>query len=60
MGSIEPKHQPFVQVVIIGAGLAGLDMGIGLKRKYNFHDFLIFERNTGHGGTWFDNDCKLT
>ncbi|KAI9046091.1 flavin-containing monooxygenase [Aspergillus affinis] len=47
---------PFRQVVIIGAGFGGLAMACELKRKLNFHDFIIYERNPGLGGTWYDNN----
>ena len=52
------KMLPFRQVVIIGAGLAGLDIACELKRKRNCHDFLVFDRNPALGGTWYDNNCK--
>jgi cation diffusion facilitator CzcD-associated flavoprotein CzcO len=45
------RDLPFRQVVITGAGLAGLDMGCELKRKLNFHDFVIFDRNPALGRT---------
>jgi len=57
---MEAKDEPdvsFRQIVIIGAGLGGLAMGCELKRKLNFHDFIIYERNEGLGGTWYDNNC---
>jgi len=41
-------------VVIIGAGIAGLCMGIQL-RKLGIDDFVIFEKADGIGGTWRDN-----
>ncbi len=41
-------------VVIIGAGIAGLCMGIQL-RKLGIDDFVIFEKAAGIGGTWRDN-----
>ncbi|KAH8698216.1 hypothetical protein GQ44DRAFT_832214 [Phaeosphaeriaceae sp. PMI808] len=44
------------QVVIIGAGFGGLAMACELKRKLNFHDFVIYERDAGLGGTWYYND----
>ena len=58
MASEKSQRLPFRQVVIIGAGLAGLDMGCELKRKLNFHDFVIFDRNPALGGTWYDNNCE--
>lgn len=41
-------------VVVIGAGIAGLCMGIQL-RKMGIDDFVIFEKADGVGGTWRDN-----
>ncbi|KAF2875790.1 hypothetical protein BDV95DRAFT_281774 [Massariosphaeria phaeospora] len=47
---------PFRQVVIIGAGFGGLVMACELNRKLNFNDFVIYERNSGIGGTWHENN----
>ena len=52
------QYVPFRQAIIIGAGLAGLDIACEFKRKLNFHDFVIYDSNPGLGGTWFDNNCK--
>src|ERR1700690_700359 len=41
-------------VLIVGAGFAGLCMGIRLKQA-GFHDFTILEQSGGLGGTWRDN-----
>jgi len=41
-------------VVILGAGMSGICMGILLKRA-GFEDFTIVERSTAVGGTWWDN-----
>ncbi len=43
-----------VEFAIIGAGFAGLGMGIRLKMAGK-HDFVIFERAEEIGGTWRDN-----
>lgn len=40
-----------LSVAIIGAGPGGLALGI-LLRKAGFHDFTIFDREDGVGGTW--------
>jgi cation diffusion facilitator CzcD-associated flavoprotein CzcO len=40
--------------VIIGAGFAGICMGIKLKQA-GFNNFVILERNQQLGGTWYDN-----
>ncbi|KAM7210836.1 hypothetical protein V8F06_013778 [Rhypophila decipiens] len=47
---------PFRQVVIIGAGLAGLNVACRLLTKLNFDDFVIYDRYPGLGGTWYEND----
>ncbi|OLZ61271.1 hypothetical protein AV521_43865 [Streptomyces sp. IMTB 2501] len=41
-------------VVVIGAGFAGLAMGIRLKQAGR-HDFVILERAADLGGTWREN-----
>ena len=40
--------------LIIGAGFAGICVGIQLK-KAGFNNFIILERNSHLGGTWYDN-----
>ncbi|MCU1445587.1 NAD(P)/FAD-dependent oxidoreductase [Cryobacterium sp.] len=45
------KH---VDVAVIGAGFAGIGMGIRLRRR-GIRSFLIFERADSLGGTWRDN-----
>ena len=42
------------RIVIIGAGLSGIGMGIKLRR-HGVEDFVIFERAADIGGTWRDN-----
>jgi cation diffusion facilitator CzcD-associated flavoprotein CzcO len=43
-----------VQIVIAGAGLAGLGMAIALRRD-GIEDFVVLERADDLGGTWRDN-----
>lgn len=43
-----------VDVLVVGAGFAGIGMGIQLKRQ-GTHSFLILERASQVGGTWRDN-----
>ena len=40
--------------IIIGAGFAGLGMGIALKRA-GFHDFVLLEKSGDVGGCWREN-----
>ncbi|PLB51297.1 FAD/NAD(P)-binding domain-containing protein [Aspergillus steynii IBT 23096] len=42
-------------VVIIGAGISGLCMAIDLLRKTSCRNFVILEKGSQVGGTWFDN-----
>ncbi|CAN5163786.1 NAD(P)/FAD-dependent oxidoreductase [soil metagenome] len=49
--SAGPEHR---DVVIVGAGFAGIGAGIRLKRR-GIHSFLILERADEVGGTWRDN-----
>lgn len=44
----------YAEVLIIGAGFAGLGMGAQLRR-HDRKDFLIIERASEVGGTWRDN-----
>jgi cation diffusion facilitator CzcD-associated flavoprotein CzcO len=46
--------QEILEVAILGAGVAGICMGIQL-RKAGFTRFRIFEKAGGVGGTWRDN-----
>ncbi|KAJ3302598.1 hypothetical protein HDV03_004849 [Kappamyces sp. JEL0829] len=43
------------EIIIIGAGIAGLGLGMQLKRKLGCADFEIYEKGSGLGGTWFFN-----
>jgi cation diffusion facilitator CzcD-associated flavoprotein CzcO len=42
------------QVIIIGAGMSGLCMGVRLQQQ-GITDFVILEKSAGVGGTWYDN-----
>ena len=42
------------EVVVLGAGMSGLCMGVGLRRA-GIDDFVIVEQSAGIGGTWWDN-----
>jgi 4-hydroxyacetophenone monooxygenase len=49
----EPSELRSFKVLVIGAGLGGLNAGIQLQ-KAGF-DFLIVDKNAGVGGTWYQN-----
>lgn len=54
MTSIQPNTVQQADVLIIGAGFAGLGMAIRLKQA-GIHNLIILERGTEVGGTWRDN-----
>jgi cation diffusion facilitator CzcD-associated flavoprotein CzcO len=41
-----------LDAIIIGAGPAGIAMAYRLKHELNFHDFVMYEKLDGVGGTW--------
>ncbi|PXW95920.1 cation diffusion facilitator CzcD-associated flavoprotein CzcO [Mycolicibacterium moriokaense] len=45
---------PYVPILIIGSGFAGLGAAIRLNRE-GHRNFLVLERGPGVGGTWRDN-----
>ena len=45
-------HAKQLDAIIIGAGPAGIAMAYRLKHELNFHDFLMYEKLDGVGGTW--------
>lgn len=49
-----PVATETVDVVIIGSGFGGIAAAVKLLRA-GVEDFLILERSTGVGGTWWDN-----
>lgn len=50
MAHNEKSHQ----VIIIGAGMSGLCMGIALLKR-GIRDFVILDKSPAVGGTWYDN-----
>ncbi|KAI0311991.1 FAD/NAD-P-binding domain-containing protein [Amylostereum chailletii] len=49
------EKSPDHSIVIVGAGLSGIGMGAALRRRWDFDDFVIFDRGSDIGGTWRDN-----
>lgn len=45
-------------VVIIGAGLSGVNMACQLQRQLGITDFVIYDRAQELGGAWAANNCK--
>jgi cyclohexanone monooxygenase len=50
-----PGSARHCKVAIIGSGFSGLGMAIRLKQEGE-HDFLLFEKEAGVGGTWRVNN----
>ncbi|WP_280384670.1 flavin-containing monooxygenase [Nocardia wallacei] len=51
---MNPTESRRPRVAIVGAGISGICLGVFLRRA-GFHDFTIFEKAAGFGGTWRDN-----
>jgi cation diffusion facilitator CzcD-associated flavoprotein CzcO len=49
------KYATSPDAIIIGAGPAGIAMAYQLKYQLNFHDFIVYEKLDGVGGTWRTN-----
>jgi 4-hydroxyacetophenone monooxygenase len=47
------EHLAGLSVLIVGAGMGGLNVAVQLKRAGI--DFTIVEKNSGVGGTWYEN-----
>lgn len=43
------------RVIVIGAGMAGIAMGVQLRRLLGHQNFHIYERFNDVGGTWAQN-----
>jgi cation diffusion facilitator CzcD-associated flavoprotein CzcO len=48
------SQEKTLSVLIIGAGMSGICMGIKLQER-GINDFLIVEKSPDVGGTWYDN-----
>ncbi|EAW14397.1 flavin-containing monooxygenase [Aspergillus clavatus NRRL 1] len=55
MSASASTPSPFVQVMIIGAGFSGLAMACQMKLKLKCKDFVIYDRASASGGTWWAN-----
>ena len=45
-------------VAIIGAGFSGINIACQLERKLGVTDYVIYDRASDFGGTWFANRCE--
>lgn len=44
-----------LRVVMVGAGASGLCMARHLELHMENYELIIYEKNAGVGGTWFEN-----
>lgn len=44
-----------MKVVVIGAGYSGIYCGIRIPERLRNVDLVIYEKNAGVGGTWYEN-----
>ena len=44
-----------LKVVVIGAGYSGIYCGIRIPERLRNVDLVIYEKNAGVGGTWYEN-----
>jgi hypothetical protein len=44
-----------IKVIVIGAGYSGIYLGIRIPERIRNCDLVIYEKNEGVGGTWWEN-----
>jgi hypothetical protein len=44
-----------LKVIVIGAGYSGIYCGIRIPEKLRNVELVIYEKNAGVGGTWYEN-----
>lgn len=44
-----------LKVIVIGAGYSGIYLGIRIPERLRNVDLVIYEKNAGVGGTWWEN-----
>jgi hypothetical protein len=46
-----------LKVIVIGAGYSGIYCGIRVPERLRNVELVIYEKNEGVGGTWWENRC---
>ncbi|KAJ6118897.1 hypothetical protein N7471_013517 [Penicillium samsonianum] len=54
---MEKQKRLYSDVVIVGAGLSGIDMACQLQRQLCVSDYVIYDRARELGGAWAANKC---
>jgi ribulose 1,5-bisphosphate synthetase/thiazole synthase len=44
-----------LKVIVVGAGYSGIYCGIRMPERLRNVDLVIYEKNAGVGGTWYEN-----
>lgn len=44
-----------LKVIVIGAGYSGIYLGIRIPERLRNVDLVIYEKNAGVGGAWYEN-----
>lgn len=52
------ENQRKLRVIVIGAGYSGVYCGIRIPERLRNVELVIYEKNAGIGGTWYENRCK--
>lgn len=48
-------HPRRMRIICIGAGLAGLCFAYKLQRSFEGFELVVYEKNDGIAGVWFEN-----
>jgi hypothetical protein len=49
-----------LRVIVIGAGYSGIYCGIRIPERLRNVELVIYEKNEGVGGTWYENRYALS
>ena len=49
------ENQRPMKVIVIGAGYSGIYLGIRIPERIRNCELVIYEKNAGVGGTWYEN-----
>jgi heterodisulfide reductase subunit A-like polyferredoxin len=49
------ENQRRLKVIVIGAGYSGIYCGIRIPERLRNVELVIYEKNAGVGGTWYEN-----
>ncbi|CAK3887878.1 sterigmatocystin biosynthesis monooxygenase stcW [Lecanosticta acicola] len=49
------ENQRHIRVIVIGAGYSGVYCGIRIPERMRNCELVIYEKNAGIGGTWYEN-----